>query len=42
MALGVRDLEELGERVRRLIEMPPPRGLKDMLGLLPTDRKSVV
>jgi 4-hydroxy-3-polyprenylbenzoate decarboxylase len=36
MALGVRDLEELGERVRRLIEMPPPRGLKDMLGLLPT------
>lgn len=36
MALGVDDLDELGARVRALIEMAPPQGLRDMLGLLPT------
>ncbi len=36
MAMGVEDLDELGARLRALIEMAPPRGLKDVLGLLPT------
>ncbi len=36
MALGVDRLDRLGERVRELIETAPPRGLRDMLGLLPT------
>lgn len=36
MALGVSDLDQLGDRVRELIEMEPPQGLRDMLGLLPT------
>ena len=35
MALGVKHLDELGERVRRYLDIPPPAGLKDMLGLLP-------
>jgi 4-hydroxy-3-polyprenylbenzoate decarboxylase len=36
MALGVAQLDELGQRVRALIEMEPPGSLRDMLGLLPT------
>jgi 4-hydroxy-3-polyprenylbenzoate decarboxylase len=36
MALGVDDLDRLGDRIRQLIEMSPPENLKDVLGLLPT------
>ena len=35
MALGVRHLDELEARVRELLEVSPPRGLRDLLGLLP-------
>ncbi|MFZ7125008.1 MAG: menaquinone biosynthesis decarboxylase [Desulfobacterales bacterium] len=35
MALGVPDLDVLGDRVREMIEMEPPRRFRDMLGLLP-------
>jgi 4-hydroxy-3-polyprenylbenzoate decarboxylase len=35
MALGVRHLDELGARIRDLLEMSPPRNLRDLLGLLP-------
>ena len=36
MALGVGDLDQLGERLRGLIEMRPPQGLGEALTLLPT------
>ncbi|MFH1137126.1 MAG: menaquinone biosynthesis decarboxylase [Pseudomonadota bacterium] len=36
LALGVRDLDEPGDRIRALIRTKPPQGLGDMLGLLPT------
>jgi 4-hydroxy-3-polyprenylbenzoate decarboxylase len=36
MALGVDDLDRLGDRIRRMIEMSPPNSFKDVLGLLPT------
>lgn len=36
MALGVDDLDRLGDRIRQLIEMSPPENFKDVLGLLPT------
>ncbi|MBL0713605.1 MAG: menaquinone biosynthesis decarboxylase, partial [Desulfosarcina sp.] len=36
MALGVAHLDQLGERVRSLMEITPPGSLRDMLGLLPT------
>ncbi|MEW6265529.1 MAG: menaquinone biosynthesis decarboxylase [Thermodesulfobacteriota bacterium] len=36
LALGVKDLDDLGARVRRLMNIPPPRNLKDVLGLAPT------
>lgn len=35
MALGVKHLDELGERIRSYIEMDPPKNLKDALGMLP-------
>ncbi|MBW1720812.1 MAG: menaquinone biosynthesis decarboxylase [Deltaproteobacteria bacterium] len=35
LALGVSRLEDLTERMRRLIELRPPRGLRDTLALLP-------
>src|SRR5512139_45592 len=35
MALGVRHLDELGARVRELLELSPPRSFRDLLGLLP-------
>jgi 4-hydroxy-3-polyprenylbenzoate decarboxylase len=35
MALGVPDLDSLANRVRRFVEMEPPRSLKDALRLLP-------
>ena len=35
MALGVRHLDELGARIRDLLEVSPPRNLRDLLGLLP-------
>ncbi len=34
-ALGVRHLDELGARIRHLLDMSPPRNLRDLLGLLP-------
>ncbi|MGD8266739.1 MAG: menaquinone biosynthesis decarboxylase [Desulfobacterales bacterium] len=36
MALGVRHIDQLGERVRGLMELSPPGSFRDMLGLLPT------
>ena len=36
LALGVRDLDEPGDRIRQLIRTRPPQGLGDMLNLLPT------
>lgn len=36
MALGVDNLDQLGDRVREIIATSPPQGLRDMLGLLPT------
>jgi 4-hydroxy-3-polyprenylbenzoate decarboxylase len=36
MALGVSHLDQLGARVRELIEIAPPGSFRDMLGLLPT------
>ena len=36
MALGVDDLGQLAERLRGLIEMRPPQGLREALTLLPT------
>lgn len=35
LALGVQDLDELGGRIKRLMNMPPPRGWRDMVGVLP-------
>jgi 4-hydroxy-3-polyprenylbenzoate decarboxylase len=35
MALGVRHLDELGARIREIVEMSPPRNLRDLFGLLP-------
>jgi 4-hydroxy-3-polyprenylbenzoate decarboxylase len=35
MALGVPDLDSLSRRVRRFVEMEPPKSLKDALRLLP-------
>ena len=35
MAMGVDDLDELGDRIREYIEMRPPESIKDILGLLP-------
>ncbi len=36
MALGVDNLDSLGDRIRQLIEMSPPESIRDVLGLLPT------
>lgn len=36
LAFGVDDLDRLGNRLKAYIEMPPPRGLKEILNLLPT------
>lgn len=36
LALGVESLDEIGRGIRALIETKPPRGVRDMLGLLPT------
>lgn len=36
LALGVTDLDQLGNRIRDLVHMSPPSGLKEMVGLLPT------
>jgi 4-hydroxy-3-polyprenylbenzoate decarboxylase len=35
MALGVRHLDELGARIREIVETSPPRNLRDLFGLLP-------
>lgn len=35
MALGVDNLDRLGDRIRQLIETPPPKGLRDFVDLLP-------
>jgi 4-hydroxy-3-polyprenylbenzoate decarboxylase len=36
LALGVDNLEHLGDRIRELIHMSPPKDLRDMLGMLTT------
>ncbi|MGD9973548.1 MAG: menaquinone biosynthesis decarboxylase [Desulfatirhabdiaceae bacterium] len=36
LALGVEDLDDLADRIRKMITLQPPKGLKDMIGLLPT------
>ncbi len=36
LALGVTDLEQLGDRIREIIHLSPPRDLRDMLGILTT------
>jgi 4-hydroxy-3-polyprenylbenzoate decarboxylase len=36
LALGVDDLDHLGDRIREIIHMSPPRDLRDMLGMLTT------
>lgn len=36
MALGIDRIDDLAERLRALITMKPPKGLRDMLHLLPT------
>ena len=35
MALGVEDLDILGDRIHQLITTPPPKGLRDFVDLLP-------
>ncbi len=35
LALGVDDLDRLGDRIRKIVEMSPPKGLKDIVELLP-------
>ncbi|MBW1898634.1 MAG: UbiD family decarboxylase, partial [Deltaproteobacteria bacterium] len=35
LALGVKDLDQLGERVREYIEFNPPKNLKDALNIIP-------
>jgi 4-hydroxy-3-polyprenylbenzoate decarboxylase len=35
LALGVSHLDELGDRIRKMITLRPPRSIQDMLGLLP-------
>jgi len=35
IALGVEDLDELGERIRRYTELNPPRTLKEMVDFMP-------
>jgi len=35
MALGVSNLDELGERVRKFLDISPPSGFKDALSMLP-------
>ncbi len=35
MALGVKHLDELGDRVRKYLTLSPPAGFKDALGMLP-------
>lgn len=35
MALGVDQLDSLGDRIRQLIDMSPPESIRDVLGLLP-------
>ncbi|MFH0994008.1 MAG: menaquinone biosynthesis decarboxylase [Pseudomonadota bacterium] len=36
LALGVENLEHLGDRIREIIQMSPPKDLRDMLGMLTT------
>ena len=36
LALGVEELDSLGDRIRQLIETSPPESIRDVLGLLPT------
>ena len=36
MALGVGHLDELGNRIRELLDQRPPEGLRDMIALIPT------
>jgi len=36
LALGVDNLEHLGDRIREIIHMSPPKDLRDMLGILTT------
>lgn len=36
LALGVENLEHLGDRIREIIRMSPPKDLRDMLGMLTT------
>ncbi len=36
LALGVENLDELGDRIKKIIHMSPPKDLKDMLGMLTT------
>ena len=36
LALGVDNLEHLGDRIREIIHMSPPKDLRDMLGMLTT------
>ncbi len=36
LALGVENLEHLGDRIREIIHMSPPKDLRDMLGMLTT------
>lgn len=36
MALGVKRLDDLGDRIRKIIDTKPPSGMMDMMGLLPT------
>jgi 4-hydroxy-3-polyprenylbenzoate decarboxylase len=36
LALGVDSLDHLGDRIREIIHMSPPRDLRDMLGMLTT------
>ena len=36
LALGVDNLDHLGDRIREIIHMSPPRDLRDMLGMLTT------
>ncbi len=35
LALGVKDLDQLGERVREYIEFHPPKNLKDAINIIP-------
>lgn len=36
LSLGVENLEHLGDRIREIIRMSPPKDLRDMLGMLTT------